>query len=86
MKNGEAKVKFWIVCLKWELVLLFPFFIFHSSILILGAFVSSWQEPREKYGLIGIRVILVVAVVVAAMSAGAFAVAGQDAAEDVDVV
>ncbi len=86
MKNGEAKVKFWIVRLQWELFLLFPFFIFHSSFLILGAFVSSWQEPREEYGLIGIRVVLVVAVIVAAIPAGGLAVSGQNAAENVDVV
>ncbi len=50
MKNGEAKAKFGIVFLKWKLFLLFPFFIVHSPFLTLGAFVSSWQEQREKYG------------------------------------
>ncbi len=86
MRNVEAKVKFWIVCLKWELFLLFPFFIFHSSFLILGAFVSLWPTQREQGGLVGIRVVLVVAVVVAAISAGAFAMPCQNTAEDVDVV
>ncbi len=52
MKNGEPKAKFGIVCLKWKLFLLFPFFIFPSPFPILGAFVSSWQEQHEKYGLI----------------------------------
>ena len=46
MENGEAKAKFGIVCLKWELFLLFPFFIFHSPFLILSAFVCSWQKQR----------------------------------------
>ena len=46
---GEAKAMFEIVCLKWELFLLFSFVIFHSPFLTLGAFVSSWQKQREKY-------------------------------------
>ena len=52
MKNGDAKGKFGIVCLNWEPFLLFPFFIFHSPFLTLGAFVSSWQKQFEKYGLV----------------------------------
>jgi len=52
MENGEAKAKFGIVYLKWKLYVLFTFFIFHSPFLTLGAFVSSWQEQREKYGLV----------------------------------
>ncbi len=52
MKNGEAKAKFGIVYSKWELFLLFPFFIFHSPFLTLGVLVSSWQEQREKHGLV----------------------------------
>jgi len=50
MKNGEAKAKFGIGYLTWELFLFFPFFIFHSPFLILGVFVASWQKQREKYG------------------------------------
>ena len=30
MANEEAKALFGIVCLEWELLLLFPFFILHS--------------------------------------------------------
>ncbi len=52
MKNGEAKAKFGIVFLKWKLFLRFPFFIFHSPFLTLGAFVSSWQKQRENCGLV----------------------------------
>ena len=47
MGNGEAKAKFGIACLKWELFLHFPFFIFHSPFLTLGAFVPSWPNQRE---------------------------------------
>ncbi len=52
LKNGEAKAKFGNVLLNWKLFLLFPFFIFHSPFLTLGAFVSSWQKQREIYGLV----------------------------------
>ncbi len=33
-----------------ELLLLFPFFIFHAPFLILGALVSLWHKQRQKYG------------------------------------
>ncbi len=56
MKNGAAKAKFEIVFLKWELLLIVPFCISHSPFLTLGAFVSSWQKQREKYGLGASRV------------------------------
>ena len=44
MENGEALAKFAIVCLKWELFPLFPFFIFHFPFLALGDFVSLWPN------------------------------------------
>ncbi len=36
MENEErgSKAEFGIVCLKWELFLLFPFFIFHFQLLV----------------------------------------------------
>ena len=40
MENGEAMAKFAIVCLKWELFPLFPFFIVPFPVLALGACVS----------------------------------------------
>ena len=48
MENGEAKAKFGIVFLKWELFLFFLFYIFHSPFLTLAAFPFSRQEQREK--------------------------------------
>ncbi len=50
MENGETKAKFGIVCLKWKLFLVLLFLIFHSPFPTPGAFVSSWQKQREKYG------------------------------------
>ncbi len=60
MKNGEANAQFGIVCSKWELFLFFPFSIFHSPLLTLRVFVSSWQEQRERYGLtrVGLMIVL----------------------------
>jgi len=54
MANGErgSNAKCGIVIVKWELFLLISFFIFHSPFLTLGAFVSSWQEQGETYGLV----------------------------------
>ena len=50
MENGEreSKRKALDHLLEVEAVSRFPFFIFHSSFLTLGAFVSSWQKQRKK--------------------------------------
>ena len=51
MKDGQATAELGIIFLKWELLVLVPFFIFHSPFLTLRVFVSSRQNSCEKCGL-----------------------------------
>ena len=59
MKNGEREsiAKIWIVYRFQSQVLFFPFSIFNFPFSILGAFVSSWPNFREKCGLDGFYVL-----------------------------